>query len=530
MAELGLIGRLVDSFHTLLDEALIVAIASDYDLQDPTSFNTAHSTLQRLACHVPSEEATGFNPSGIPVLLDEGRDEAGGGSTASVSLSRPTSQTLTTDLSSAETTSSSSAAAEPLTNIMPRITSFDDDSDESKTRLLQSMFTELSEFDVKYSLKKANGEFQSALDDLLDRQYLQSTGQQLKGIDGFFDDGNATASKKKRRRKKKRGVSGTGAPDPSLSSRNESVVLENGQDEIEYIAERFGIRSDEVSGIYYKSRRSSGATVVELLDQYISHGVESQDDAGRQQAGTLTRTYRHVPDKYLLTVVQVAGSISQFADDLAALLNKHFARQPKGQKLDLDYRLTPLPREDIEGGGGILEAVRELPAKTSSKLAAPKDFDRAVLMAYDHRQAKKHAVTSAAQLHRIGAANPLYRQAASVYAEQARDQAKQAQNATSAAADLLVAQHSTHCSVDLHGVPVHDGVRIALQKTQDWWDSLGEFKARRAKEQGFTVITGLGRHCAGGVSRLRQAVAAALLQDRWKIQVLTGMFLVTGRR
>ncbi|RDA92408.1 hypothetical protein CP533_4696 [Ophiocordyceps camponoti-saundersi (nom. inval.)] len=522
MAEPDLVQRLVGSFHTLLDEALIVAIAGDYDLNNPASFDAARSTLQRLAHNVPSEEATGFNPSGIPVSRDEARDDAAVASTTSASLSRPTSETIATDLSSV--TSSSAAVAEPLDLAQPRITSFDNDSDESKTRLLQSMFCEMREFDVQYSLKKANGDFQSALDDLLDMQYLQSTGQQVKGIDGFFDHEDDSSKNKRKKKRKKRGAS-TSASTPS--SQNDSIVRDNGSDEIDYIAERFNIRSDEVSGIYNKNRRCGGATVVELLDSYISHGVASQDDAGRQQADVLTRRYRNVPEKYLLTIVQVAGSISQFADDLAALLNKHFSRKPKSQKLNLGYRLTPLPQEDIEGGGGTVATIKQLPAQSS---AAPEDFNRAMQLAHSHRQAKRDAVASAARLHRSGAANPLYRQAASVYAEKARDEAKQAQQAASSAADLFVAQHSTDCSVDLHGVPVHDGVRIALQKTRDWWDGLGEFRAKKAKDQGFTVITGLGRHCAGGVSRMRQSVAAALLQDRWKLQVLTGMFVVTGRR
>jgi hypothetical protein len=65
---------------------------------------------------------------------------------------------------------------------------------------------------------------------------------------------------------------------------------------------------------------------------------------------------------------------------------------------------------------------------------------------------------------------------------------------------------------------------------QAWWNGLGEFRTDKARQQPFTVITGLGRHSAGGVSHLRQAVAAALLQDGWKMQVETGRFVVTGRR
>ena len=159
------------------------------------------------------------------------------------------------------------------------------------------------------------------------------------------------------------------------------------------------------------------------------------------------------------------------------------------------------------------------------------DYSQAVQAANKHHQDRVDALSSAAQLHRRGASSPLYRQAAGYYTDRAREQARYAQQATATAADLLVQEQSTSNSIDLHGVVVQDGVRIARQKTQDWWQGLGEFRSKRAKEQGgFTVITGLGRHSAGGISQMRQAVAAALLQDGWKFHVETGRFVVTGRR
>jgi hypothetical protein len=307
------------------------------------------------------------------------------------------------------------------------------------------------------------------------------------------------------------------------------------QDEIEYIAERFGIRSDQVSPIYYKVQSSKGATVVELVNQYISHGVETQDEGGKEAAESLATKYRHVPETFMPTIVHVAGSIPQFADDIAALLNKYFSKQPKGKRMDLSYRLTPLPQEEIEGGG-IVSSSRagiKLPAGPVAKPppASNMSFEDAMSRATTLHQARRDAAASAAQMHKRGASSPLYRQAASYYSDRAREQARYAQNATSTAADILVDSRSTSSSVDLHGVVVQDGVRIARQKVQDWWGGLGEMRAKRLREDGgFTVITGLGRHSAGGVSQLRQAVAAALLQDGWKVRVETGRFVVTGRR
>jgi hypothetical protein len=70
------------------------------------------------------------------------------------------------------------------------------------------MFTALKEFDIKTALRKANGDFQTALDDLLNIQYLESAGERRRGVDGFFtpeeDEAPGTAGKGKRGRKTRR--------------------------------------------------------------------------------------------------------------------------------------------------------------------------------------------------------------------------------------------------------------------------------------------------------------------------------------
>ncbi|PHH82927.1 hypothetical protein CDD82_4250 [Ophiocordyceps australis] len=540
-SETHLIQGLVDSFRSLLDEALIVAIANDYDLADAAVYDSVKTILHDLAQNVPSEEASGFSSSGIPALPEGDSDEAKDDPTASTCLSQAASQSQPAESSSSTEASSATADSQ---SILPRLTSFDNESDESKLLSLQSMFNELKEYDIQYSLKKANGNFQLALDHLLNVQYLTSTGQQMKGIDAFFkpdddddDDAAATAATSRNRKRKKKGKSASSANTLCGlgEQRASSSCYGNGQDGVEYVAERLGLRSDEVLTAYQKNNASLGATVVELLDQYISHGVETQDDAGKKHAEALMRKYRHVPETYMPTIVHVAGSIPKFADDLAVLLNKYFSKQAKGKKLDLSYRLTPLPQEDIEGSDKG-QVVPVEPANTwahgpsKAMFSSSTSYAEAMRTANRYRLSRRETIETAAQLHRRGAANPLYRQAASMYTERARDQARCAQQATSAAADILVEQQSTVDSIDLHGVLVHDGVRIALQRTRKWWQELGEFRTRIAKEHGFTVITGLGRHSSGGVSQLRKAVAAALLQDGWKLHVETGRFVVTGRR
>jgi hypothetical protein len=200
---------LQEKFRSLLDEALVVAIASDHDLTEASQYKSAQTVLEDLAQHVTTEEATGFNPSGISNMPE---DVNGDESTVETS-SQQASRAHDTDTTSA---SDQTASTANTTYSIPRLTSFDDDSEENKVLLLQSMFSELKEFDIKHSLKKANGDVQTALDDLLNIQYLKSTGQEQKGINGFFEPDEAAGKKKKRNKKK--GKKALGSETPSSSS------------------------------------------------------------------------------------------------------------------------------------------------------------------------------------------------------------------------------------------------------------------------------------------------------------------------
>lgn len=241
-----------------------------------------------------------------------------------------------------------------------------------------------------------------------------------------------------------------------------------------------------------------------------------------------------MPEQHLQCIARSTNSIAQFQDDLASIANKHFAKKIKGQKVDLHYRLTPLPNEEIEGGNLPGTNSSSRPSTPASRSQSPAvgvtDFSQALQMSQVAHQARRDATASASQMLRKGASKGLYRQAAGFYAERAREHAHSAMQATSTAADLLVEQQSTSDTIDLHGVTVQDGTRIARQKATDWWTRLGDFKSQKARERPLVIITGIGRHSAGGVSNLRRSVAAALLQDGWKVEVGTGKFVLKGRR
>ncbi|KAL0469786.1 hypothetical protein QR685DRAFT_300928 [Neurospora intermedia] len=211
--------------------------------------------------------------------------------------------------------------------------------------------------------------------------------------------------------------------------------------------------------------------------------------------------------------------------------NKSKDQSSKGKaKLALNYAVVSptVDNEELEGAKG---PIRPLSSTRRGGMASSQvvtTFERAstLVPSPDSEYGVSNLYAQASALARKG---PLGRQGAIVYTERAREEARAAAERVSLASEQLVNQRSTYCSIDLHGVTVLDGVRIAKERVWRWWNSLGEHRKSKAKMEGFTVVTGVGRHSSGGVSRLRQAVGLALKNDGWKVETLTGQFYVTGR-
>lgn len=165
----------------------------------------------------------------------------------------------------------------------------------------------------------------------------------------------------------------------------------------------------------------------------------------------------------------------------------------------------------------------------SSKHGQRKGYSELAADAANAQETTASSFAAAQRAWRRGKSDVHYRPVAGVYAERAREQLEAFKAVDSRKYEALVEEQSSGGHIDLHGVPVADGVRIALEKTHLWWANLGENRAKKAREAGFVVVTGLGKHSASGVSRLRQEVGAALKREGWRVKVETGQFVVTGR-
>ncbi|KAH6685039.1 hypothetical protein F5X68DRAFT_171524 [Plectosphaerella plurivora] len=535
------VDALVAEYSSLLDEALVIALVSDHNLDDPAQLAQARETLQTIAKDVPLEEATGFNPSGIADTISSGEgtqykgthtddtNDKGADDTFESSSHGRDSESCHTGITSPNLEATESSA--------PRIRAFEGQTDEYQVSQLQEMFADLKTHDIELAFRKTQGNFQSTLEYLLNIQYLESTGERQKGVDTFFRPEGPAASRKKRRKKNKqlREPSSTAESSSSSTITPSSPASQkqnnNETEDILFVAEKLDLSFDEVSQVY-RTTQSREATIVRFLERYLQEGVRVNDHAGKQMVKELARAYKSIPEHYLTPLVALVGDVGKYLDEVATLLNPYFASLPP-QRLALDYKLAPLVGEEIEGFTAV-ETKRKPAAYSPLPLGVstpktPQSYTDALAKLNVAAAARSNSYASASSAYRKGGSNPLYRQAAAFYADQAKEQSYGVASARSAAADALVSSRAASDVIDLHGVEVLDGVRIAKERVWAWWQGLGEYRAQEAR-RGFTVITGLGRHSAGGVSRLRQSVAAALIEDGWKVSVETGRFKVTGRR
>lgn len=180
-----------DEFRSALDESLIIAIVGDYDLT--VQFEEARGILQGLSQDAEAEEASRFNAGGVDGDVDglsglEG--PANTNSSHSVSGSKPcTDISSRTDLS--DTLSDQLESLDLLNDV--DVLALDE---EGKIAELKVMFPLLKDMDIKFSLRKADGDFTKACEELLSTQFLEENGLRPKGIDGAFRDDDHVGHKK----------------------------------------------------------------------------------------------------------------------------------------------------------------------------------------------------------------------------------------------------------------------------------------------------------------------------------------------
>lgn len=180
-----------DEFRSALDESLIIAIVGDYDLT--VQFDEARAILQGLSQDAEAEEASRFNASGVDGDVDglSGQEgPANTNSSHSVSGSKPY-----TDISSRTDFSDTLSDQFELLDLPQDVDVLALDED-GKIAELKVMFPLLKDMDIKFCLRKADGDFTKACEELLSTQFLEENGLRPKGIDGAFREDDHIGHKK----------------------------------------------------------------------------------------------------------------------------------------------------------------------------------------------------------------------------------------------------------------------------------------------------------------------------------------------
>ncbi|KAK4958238.1 hypothetical protein LTR10_004664 [Elasticomyces elasticus] len=534
------LAQLEAEFCPPLDPALLSAILSDYDLDSTDGLVDARNILEQLKESAILEEAAGFDPSGTGA-----QDEttlAGKRAESCPETSR--SRTEETDMTSL----SNGLSSLDLDEDVAHRTSNDDLEmldDETKLSLLQDLFGDrVSLYTLQFTLKKCNGKWQAAMEELLNHVYFEEAensddGSKLakKGIDAFFDGDTAKRGRKTKSRRRFKSleegrasslpVSPVESPAPSANK------WRSASEDIDYIASRTRIGISTVSSVYYEKGASIPQTIGALLKLSMeeSKHIVTDDAAVASHAQDLGYDFPKVAPEYLATIIRLTHPSTSAAHDLAeALTAKPRNANVNGGAIQIIPRYaSPFDSEELP---------RQVAHGTARSSAGSQfqsvDTSASATQVSAYASARAAAFSQASAAHRRAKSDRLMGGAAAYYGQVGREYSAMKFSASAAAADQLVATQSSNSQLDLHGVDVLNGIRIAQEHVDDWWSRLGESRVNgrvgaNDRSSGYSIVVGAGRHSEGGKGKLGPAVTKALKQHGWKVENAGAVLVVRGR-
>ncbi|KAK5113366.1 hypothetical protein LTR62_003466 [Meristemomyces frigidus] len=531
--------QLEEEYCPPLDPALLSAILSDYHLADPEQLSQARATLDQLKDSALLEEAAGFDPSGTGAQDSDDRPDRRAESCPETAESTTTATDLTSlsngvnsrDLDEHWSIQGGTAeSAEDLEAL----------DDATKLQLFQEIFGDgVSKYTVQHTLKKCGGKWQATMDELLNHAYLDGAedsddGRKLlaKGVEAFSaDNGTRRARKGKAKGRKykslddmRRSASPATSPGPT---RNKWTTA---SDDVEYIASRTRTSTAAITSIYTENGASIPKTIGALLriSMEESKHIVTDDAAVAKHARDMGRQYPTVAPHYLATLIRLTHPSTTAAHELADALTTK-PQWPNGGLQIIPHYASPHLSDDDSGG----ESSRTTRSPATSHAAITDDVSAAA-RANAYASARATAYSQASAAHRKAKSNPLMGGAAAYYSQTARDYSSLRFSASAAAADQLATSQSSATQLDLHGVDVLNGIRIAQERVEAWWAGLGESRVNGRvgageRAGGYRIVVGRGTHSEGGKGKLGPAVSKALRQDGWRIENEGAVIVVRGK-
>ncbi|MCJ1242395.1 hypothetical protein MMC14_010403 [Varicellaria rhodocarpa] len=581
-----IIEQLEKEYCPPLDTALIRAIAYDQeDFPEAASLSEVRATLDTLKASAENDESAAFDPSGTSRPHDDisahdsndlahswnGDVLSGTGDTDLTSLSRSLDSLSIgsageLEIGVEEKEEEDNAAHEQRLENLPI---------PEKEAILIEMFPDLKTFDISFSLKKHRYNFSQTVEDLLNQVFLEEDPDlknSPRGIEAF-----STPYHRKPKRKKRGKV-------PPLSSRRSSSVpssspISSGspgpskwdmaRQDVDFITQRTYLSHRTVSSMYHRSGASLSATILALCasnsppDPDRNENPSTADDPVIQaHAYELRQDFPSLPPHTLTALVHLTHPSTASAHELAKAITTSPTSTSTTTIITPHYTRPTFPLSDDP-------ASLQIPLhQTQTPTPTPTTHLAATTAAANATTLFRTAYTRASHYHHLSKSSPLMAGAASYYALVGRESSATARHYTSLAADALVASQSHFPSssspssaspfIDLHGTSVPDAVRITRVAVEQWWSGpVGEWaregkvqvqaqrqgqvqsqgsrrgrgRGRTGDEEGgaFRIVTGVGRHSAGGRGRLGPAVGGMLVREGWRVEVGEGVLVVRGR-
>ncbi|KAI9781913.1 MAG: hypothetical protein M1835_004152 [Candelina submexicana] len=534
-----------------IDPALFSAILYDYNELNDDAIQSIRGTLDALKDSALLEEDTGFDPSGssgpaysdpqvnkdmsegghsLPEMAEECDSALRSEETGPTSVSRSLASLSLLD---GESGSENEAQVGQIQG-QALLEALDTAAQEV---LLQEMFPDTNSFTISHTLKKCQGNFGRAVEDLLNQVYFDERGSDgerrivTKGVEAFADHELAFRGRKGKgkgkRRKWRSTTEHSGGPSSQLAhptdknSNDSNNQWDNARRDVDFIVSRTTLAQLPVSAIYRQNGGSMSATLYRLLEieQKQTTSVFSEDPEVQVKAFELGQDFPSVPSAYLVTLIRLTHPSTAAAHELAKALIKDPPPKATNGGLQIITRYSPI---DLTTTSPEINAqaspITNLSLSTANSAAA------------SHNLARQAAFKQASAAYRRGRSDHLMRGAASYYSSVGRGFDAKAKAYGAAAADALVSSQSSKSAVDLHGVNVRDAVRIAEDRVSNWWAGLGDTRYAAGSGTGreYKIITGVGHHSEGGRSRLGPAVEKMLEREGWQFNRGEGVLLVTG--
>lgn len=418
------------------------------------------------------------------------------------------------------------------------------------------MFPKQTQYTIKNTLDKCQGDLERATDELLNRVFLSEDLDEgtVRGVDGFdvglsgksVNSGN-NGKKKRRNRKGK----GTGTENHPPSDRHRAASLPNNDSgsvatqsrwdsmshEVKHLALSLNLPEKNVQSVYHRHHGSLAPVLITLLETYSTPTV-SLDPTHLNQLHELSSEFgtdvkiEHLTA--LLTLCRDNTAVFEFAEIL-----RRASTKPTIKINTTSLYAAPPPRSaPIDGWITVGRSSASPSSSTSSPPTSPRSSARPLASLSVQTAARNEAFQKAADSYRKSRSNPLMGGAAAFYSELGHTHDHQVRSLRDEAAESLVNRNSSLNMLDLHGVTVPQAVRIAKERTTDWW--VRQMRERELAGGGggagwggkavvpFNIVTGLGRHSKGGVPQLLPAVTRMLMKDGWKVVVEQGHLIVYG--